>query len=605
MQMPISTATSRQAESPVGSLSTFESMGHALCARMASTPHRLALRDLDGSKNYTYAEVARRVAHLCDLFERSGLKRGDSLATNYENGPGLAILILSSLIFGTQLALIESQTPAAKLKYFLDMVAPRAIFIAGTTAAEIGIGADIQWLSVSASMSGDELPEARHTPRTAPSDEAIVIFSSGTTGSPKGVVHTQDNIVAECDAMIEAYDFVESMQHYALLPLGHVSGLYRSLLMPFFTGGTISMRRQFDPQLFWDDLREQKVEFVQLVPSHVALLNRSSAGPQKGHGMQLRFVGTASGYLPPKEQAAFEQRFGVPLLQGYGLTECTCGIVLNSLDPAIRRPGAAGLPLKVNKIKIVDNAGIEVENGEVGEVLVSGRNVAKHFLGYDGPEFDQGWLKTGDLGRFDEAGNIVLVGRRVSIINRGAYKIYALEVEEALASVPGVNEAAVIGVPDPVLGQDIIAFVTLDRATEPAQLLGALRPKLSSFKIPSQIIPIDRMPQNRLGKIVKDELLQLYTRRQSDRSAVDESMILLRLCRLIADIFAVDISTIKANSSRETIAQWDSLGHVQVLAAIEQTFGVRIADEAAVAAQSVSDLANAIVNALRNKAARG
>jgi acyl-coenzyme A synthetase/AMP-(fatty) acid ligase/acyl carrier protein len=315
----------------------------------------------------------------------------------------------------------------------------------------------------------------------------------------------------------------------------------------------------------------------------------------------LRFIGTASGYLPPKEQAAFEERFGVPLLQGYGLTECTCGIVLNSLDSAIRRPGVAGLPLKVNEIKVVDNAGIEVEKGEVGEVLVRGRNVAHHFLGYDGPEFDQGWLKTGDLGRFDEAGNIVLVGRRVSVINRGAYKIYALEVEEALAAVPGVNEAAVIGVPDPVLGQDIVAFVTLDRATEPAQLLGALRSKLSSFKIPSQIIPIDKMPQNRLGKIVKDELLQLYLRRQSDRSAVDESMVLLRLCRLIADIFAVDISTIKANSSRETIAQWDSLGHVQVLAAIEQTFGVRIADEAAVAAQSVADLGNAVAHALKNR----
>ena len=605
MQMPISNATSRQVDSPLGRLSTFESMGHALCARMAGTPHRLAIRDLDGSRTYTYAEIARRVTHLRDLFERSGLKPGDSLATNYENGPGLAILILSSLIFGTRLALIESQTPAAKLKYFLDMVQPKAIFISGATAAEIGLDAGVQWLSAAASASGDDLPEARHAPRTGPGDEAIVIFSSGTTGSPKGVVHTHDNIVAECDAMIEAYDFVESMPHYALLPLAHVSGLYRSLLMPFFTGGTITMRRQFDPQVFWDDLREHKIEFVQLVPSHVALLNRSSAGPQKGHGLPLRFVGTASGYLPPKEQMTFEERFGVPLLQGYGLTECTCGIVLNSLDPAIRRPGVAGLPLKVNEIKIIDNAGIEVERGEVGEVLVRGRNVARRFLGYDGPEFDQGWLKTGDIGRFDEAGNIVLVGRRVSIINRGAYKIYALEIEEALATLPGVNEAAVIGVPDPVLGQDIVAFVTLDRATEPVQLLGALRPKLSSFKIPSQIIPIEKMPQNRLGKVVKDDLLQLYTRRQSERSVVDESMVMLRLCRLIADIFAADIATIKANSSRDTIAQWDSLGHVQVLAAIEQTFGVRIPDEAAVAAQSVSDLANAIVNALRNNAAKG
>jgi acyl-CoA synthetase (AMP-forming)/AMP-acid ligase II/acyl carrier protein len=321
--------------------------------------------------------------------------------------------------------------------------------------------------------------------------------------------------------------------------------------------------------------------------------------------LPLKFVGTASGYLPPKEQRAFEERFSIPILQGYGLTECTCGIALNSLDGAIRRPGVAGLPLDVNQIRIVDNAGIEVEEGEVGEVCVKGRNVATKFLGYEGPVFEQGWLKTGDMGRFEADGNIVLVGRRSNIINRGAYKIYALEVEEALASLEQVNEAAVIGVPHPVLGQDIVAFVTSDISLDPAQLIGALRKVISSFKIPTQIVAIEKMPQNKMGKIVKDALLEAYLSRATGAGAVHEDDVLPRLCRLVADIFAAKVDTIGAHSSRQTVAQWDSLGHVQVLAAVEQTFGVRVPEEVAAAVQSVGELAGAVGHALRSGSRRG
>lgn len=591
-----------QSEASLPPLATYQSMGLAIGARIAATPQRVAINDLDAGRSYTYAEVGQRINGLSDLLKQKGLRPGDSAVTNLDNSSDLIFLLLSTLTSGIRLALIESQTPLARLRHFFNLVNPKAAFLSDAMASEAGaLQCQMPW-SGNAGQP-DQLRSALD-PDKDTDREAFVIFSSGTTGEPKGIIHTHGNIIAELNSMIKAYAFRDSMNHSLVLPLAHASGLYRSLIMPLFTGGTVHLRRQFDPGTFWTDIQKQKVDFVQLVPSHVAIINRSPRGPAPGEPLALQFVGTASGYLAPKEQQAFEERFHIPLLQGYGLTECTCGIVLNSRDPAIRRPGVAGLPLDVNEIKVVDSAGIEVEQGEVGEVFVRGKNIARRFVGYDGPEFDEDWMKTGDMGRIEQDGNIVLVGRRVSIINRGAYKIYALEIEEALATLPGVNEAAVIGVPDPVLGQDVVAFVTLDQAVEPAQLLGALRPKLSSFKIPSQIIPIEKMPQNRLGKIVRDELLQLYTRRQSDRSVVDESMVMLRLCRLIADIFAADVSTIKANSSRDTIAQWDSLGHVQVLAAIEQTFGVRIPDEAAVAAQSVNDLANAIVNALRVNATK-
>jgi len=588
------------AETPalgIASLATFASMGDAIRTRIALSPEHVAINDLDANKTYTCAEIGRRVDWLCDVLKQKDAGPGDSVITNLDNSSDLIFLIFAALTSGMRLALIESQTPPGRLRHFFDLVRPRATFLSAASAAEAGpLQCEMPWNQTGASQD-QHRPGVKIDPNRE--REAFVIFSSGTTGDPKGIVHTHGNIIAELDSMIRAHAFRAAMNHYLVLPLAHASGLYRSLIMPFFTGGTVYFRRQFEPRIFWSDVQAREIDFVQLVPSHVAILNRAKDGPNER--LRLQFVGTASGYLSPKEQLAFEQRFRVPILQGYGLTECTCGIVLNSRDSVIRRPGVAGIPLDVNQIKVVDNAGIEVERGEVGEIFVRGKNVATHFLGYQGPEFDSGWMKTGDMGRFDELGNIVLVGRKTNIINRGAYKIYALEIEEALAGVPGVDEAAVIGVPHAVLGQDIVAFVALNRSAEPAQLLGALRPKLSSFKIPSQIIPIDKMPKNRLGKIVKDDLLKIYTERRNTGGFVDEAAILSRLCRLVADVFATDAANVEADSSRETIAQWDSLGHVQILAAIEQTFGVRMADEAAIAAQSVRDLANAIVHALRTK----
>jgi acyl-CoA synthetase (AMP-forming)/AMP-acid ligase II len=421
-----------------------------------------------------------------------------------------------------------------------------------------------------------------------------VIFSSGTTGEPKGIVHSHSNAMHELDAMIEGYGARGLRKHHLILTLAHVSGLYRSLLMPFCTGGTVTMRRLFDPQTFWFDVCAQQVEFVQMVPSHIAMLNRAPHGPASGRTSSLRFVGTASAYLPPKEQKTFEERFGVPILQGYGLTECTCGITLNSLDPKIRRPGVVGRPLSVNEIRLVDNAGLEVESGELGEVQVRGKNIAVRFLGYAGPSFQDGWLKTGDMGRMEADGNIVLIGRTTNIVNRGAYKIYTREVEDALGALKGIEEAAVIGVPHPLLGEDLVAFVTPEQAPGPLQLLGALRRTLSSYKIPSRIIPIAEIPKNKMGKPLRESLVQRLVHVQPGAASRKEEDIAAQICRIIADLFALNPSAVDASCSRDRVPQWDSLGHVQVLAAIEQTFGIRLADEGAVVARTVADLVDLV-----------
>jgi acyl carrier protein len=287
------------------------------------------------------------------------------------------------------------------------------------------------------------------------------------------------------------------------------------------------------------------------------------------------------------------------VLQGYGLTETTCGIVLNSLDPAVRRPGVVGFPLEVNEIKLLDTAGLEVERGEVGEVHVRGRNVSTRYLGSITPPIKDGWLRTGDLGRVEDDGNLVLVGRKTGVVHRGAYKIYPTEVEEVLAALPGLREAVVIGVPHPVLGEDLVAFVTPEQGPMPLQLLGRLRQHLPSYKVPSRIIPIAEIPRNAMGKTMRGVLAKRFTDERAT-TGTGEDRIATRLARIAAELFGLDAAAVDATFSRDGSAEWDSLGHVRLLAAVEEAFGVTLADEAASSAWTVSELANVVRYALQS-----
>lgn len=573
-------------------LPAFAALGQAITAAVSCWDHRIFLKDLDSGTEFSYADIGRRIATLADFFASRGLARGDSVATNLENGPELIGLILSCMACGLRLALIEPQVPAANLSRFVEMVRPRVLF--GPEGIAVVEGVVV--VPLPPLKPDSPYPKTAMVADTTADDEAVVIFSSGTTGAPKGIVHTHANIMAEVDSMSRGYGARELTNHQLVLTLAHVSGLYRSLLMPFFTGGTVHFRRAFDPQTFWTDIQGEKIEFVQLVPSHIAILNGATAAPCGP--LALRLVGTASAYLPPKEQLAFEQRFRVPLLQGYGLTECTCGITLNSLDAAKRRPGVAGMPLDVNQIKIVDHAGIEVEPGETGELHVKGPNVATRFLGYEGPSFDRGWLKTGDMGRIDHDGNITLLGRRANIINRGAYKIYALEVEEALRALPGIHDAAAIGIPHPLLGEDLVAFVTPRSGPTSFHLLGELRNKLASYKIPTRITALDSLPKNTMGKVVRDELMQLHLT-QADLQSVEVDVVQLpRLCQIVAELFALEPDEVSPEFTRDSEPLWDSLGHIQVITAVEQAFGVNLEVHGAFAVRSIDDLAKLIQYAL-------
>lgn len=575
----------------------FPAMAEWIDARLASSGDKVFLHDLDQDVAYSYRETAARISAICDRLSALGVGPGDSIASNLANGPELAFVILASLRLGSRLALIEPQVPNARLTKFLALAEAGWIVtenVANRESRDFGPAMIVESAALTAGddnhSSLADLPVSERS-----DDEAFVIFSSGTSGEPKGIVHTHGNAAHELNGMLSAYRFTEDMRHLSILSMAHVSGLYRSLLMPFCSGGTVMLRRAFNIEVFWRDMAEHRVNFVQLVPSHIAMLNRSEYGPDPRELADLTYIGTASAYLPPSEQLRFEKRFGTPVLQGYGLTETTCGIALNSLDPSVRRPGVAGQPLPVNKIKIADSAGIEVDTGEIGDVLVRGENVTRKWLGDAQPDMVNGWLRTGDLGSLGEDGNLTLVGRKTNVVNRGAFKIYTMEVEGALLSLPEIDDVAVIGVPNTILGEDLIAFVTPATIAAPDGLLSQLRATIASYKVPSLIMPIPEIPRNALGKVQRDQLLEIF---QADRDGSGVSVGEFQIAdiqKIVSNSLNIDPSSVGPDFSLEDCPTWDSLEHMKILIAIERHFNLPPQEDAdALAARTISDLAGLV-----------
>jgi long-chain acyl-CoA synthetase len=298
-----------------------------------------------------------------------------------------------------------------------------------------------------------------------------------------------------------------------ILPLFHVNGICVSVLVPLLAGGSVVIAERFNPHTFFDLVERERPTFFSGVPTIFTMLAALPAEVRPDTS-SVRFAVCGAAPAPAELLAQFEDRYGFPLIEGYGLSEGTCGSAINPVAGP-RRAGTVGAPFPGQEIRIVDRGGEEVAPGVDGEVLVRGPNVMRGYLGR--PEetarvIVDGWLHTGDVGHLDEDGYLTLVGRSKDMIIRGGENIYPKEIEDVLAGEPSVLEAAVIGVPDEKWGERVVAYVqpwpgeTVDRAALRARCAHAL----SGFKRPTETVVVDAIPKNAVGKIDKVALRTLH-----------------------------------------------------------------------------------------------
>jgi long-chain acyl-CoA synthetase len=350
------------------------------------------------------------------------------------------------------------------------------------------------------------------TPHAASAaDAAVILYTSGTTGKPKGVVLGHENLRAMAENAHAAWDPGEDQIGLGTLPLSHVYGLSTTLAGTFRRSRGVLLR-WFDTAAVLQLIEEHRVTITALVPAMmVALLDHPDRATRDTSS--LRWVISGAAPLPLELLRRFEDAFGCTVLQGYGLSESTAQCALNTPDH--NRPGSVGRPLPGVEVQIVDRDGKRLPAGEDGEILIRGANIMR---GYHGLADEtartvvDGWLHTGDVGHVDADGYLSVLDRSKDLIIRGGFNIIPRDVEEVLAAHPAVLQAAVIGLPDERLGEVVHADVILNSgatATD-AELIAHCKAKLASYKCPQSIDIVAALPMNSTGKVLKRQLREQH-----------------------------------------------------------------------------------------------
>ncbi|MEP7160487.1 MAG: AMP-binding protein [Dermatophilaceae bacterium] len=358
------------------------------------------------------------------------------------------------------------------------------------------------------------LPESHPGPVCG--DVAVIMYTSGTTGRPKGVPLTHANLVANCTQGIAWMGLRFGAEGFlSVLPMFHTFGLTVGILVGIALGASISMVPAPDPQLMTDAVRRGGITFIVAVPP----LLRSLLDHSESQGVSLR--GLASGLsgamsLPAEFVERWERATGGRLIEGYGLTETSPVIVGNPFDDT-RRPGAIGLPFPDTDVRLVraDDVTREVDDGESGELLVRGPQVFDGYLNQ--PEesalaFVDGWFRTGDLARLDD-GFLVITGRLKELIVTGGFNVSPVEVENVLRTHPRIRDLAVVGIPSPEHGEEVVAAVIVDGTLPPTEEVRAwAKHHLAAYKVPRRFVAVDALPTNLLGKVVRRDVVELISR---------------------------------------------------------------------------------------------
>jgi long-chain acyl-CoA synthetase len=343
----------------------------------------------------------------------------------------------------------------------------------------------------------------------APDDTAVILYTSGTTGTPKGAELTHANLKTNCEITRDMFGIGGDVVTLGALPLFHSFGQTCGMNATLAAGGTLSLIPRFDPGKALEIIERDRVNLFQGVPTmYSALLHHE--GHEKFDTATLELCVSGGSAMPVELMRSFEDAFGCKILEGYGLSESSPVASFNRPDRE-RKPGSIGIPIEGVEMKVVDDDGNDVPQGEVGEIVIRGHNVMKGYWNKPdetGETLIDGWLHTGDIAKIDEDGYFFIVDRKKDLIIRGGYNVYPREIEEVLYEHPAVREAAVIGVKDDNLGEEVGAAVALKDGEEASaqELRDFVKEQVAAYKYPRRVWFVDDLPKGPTGKILKREI---------------------------------------------------------------------------------------------------
>jgi long-chain acyl-CoA synthetase len=485
----------------------------------------------------SYAEVNAAANQVANVLALAGIQRGDKIALSCQNVPYFPIVYYGILKAGAVVMPLNVLLKPREIAYHLRDADAIAYFcLEGTSELPMGEMGFTAFKEVDSckhfflmtndptapspiegaqtlGMLMDNQPTTFETVMTHPDDTAIILYTSGTTGQPKGAELSHINMLLNARLSDSMYPKMDHDVHLLTLPLFHSFGQSVQLNAGFYNRATLVLLPRFTPDAALSLMERENVTFFAGVPTmYWALLNFPGASKYdlEKIARNLRLCISGGAAMPVEVMRAFEEKFNVIILEGYGLSETSPVATFNRLDRPTK-PGSIGLPVWGVSVRIVDQNDHDVGTNEVGEIIIRGHNVMKGY--YKRPEataeaMRNGWFHTGDIGRRDEEGYIYIVDRVKDMIIRGGFNVYPREIEEVLMTHPAVSLCAVIGVPHERHGEEVKAFVILKEGAEltEAELVVWSKENMADYKYPRLIEFRTTLPMTATGKILKNEL---------------------------------------------------------------------------------------------------
>ncbi len=504
-----------------------QNLGQLLRQRVAASPEKDFLFSESDGRRFSYTQFEQAVTRAARLMQSHGVAIGDVVSLLMPNSAEYIIAYFACWQLGALAGPVNSLLKEEEISFVMNNSAAKTILIHSEFRPRLeNIRNDLPHLK---SVIGfdDEALATRDFANASSTDlslsnihlddEAIIIYTSGTTGKPKGCLLTHGNLIANARQISEWLQFTKDDRLLSIMPLFHMNAVSVTTLSALYAGGSTVVSPRFSASRFWQIISDYEITSFGSVATMLSmLLSTYPYGVPAGLKTdQLRFAMCGSAPVPAEVMQRFEETFNCLVIEGYGLSESTCRSTFNPPDKR-RRAGSCGVAIG-NEMRVVDDEDNEVPDGELGEIVMRGENILKGYYRNEAATataFRNGWFHTGDVGYRDPDGFFYIVDRKSDMIIRGGENIYPREIDEVLYQHPAVAAAATIGVPDPLYGEDVAAFVVLKegKAVSEDELINYCRERLADYKSPKTIRIVESIPKGPTGKLLKRELATQFRR---------------------------------------------------------------------------------------------
>jgi long-chain acyl-CoA synthetase len=494
-----------------------------LSAQAVRHPDKIAL--VCGDERLTYRDLDRRIRSVASGLRSQGVGPGDRIVVFLSNGFEIVELFYAAFSVGALVIPVTTRLTSNELQHICSDSQPLAIVFEGDGASIADVlqaNPDAIWITTGSGVEGAvayaELrkSEPGHLPRlSVESDDAIIMYTSGTTGKPKGAIITHANVVVQhCFVNAVEWGISSEDRYLVTTPLAHRTGFAR-LANSLTLGGTLVVMKKFDPRETVEAIAKENITVAGMVPTVCRmLLPEIKADPSRCASLR-RIVVTGEAFPVELKRQFLALLPDVRLVSFFAMTEVG-GVTSLSHEEQFDHAASIGRPTPGVEVRIVDDAGIEVKTGEPGELLVRVGQPGRYSVMrgyYNRPEetaktIKDGWIHTGDVAKADDDGYLYIVDRKKDMVLSGGFNIYTKEVEQALLQNPDVADAAVVGVPDAVFGEAVAAFIERQQGSvpTPASVIAHVRNLVAGYKKPKYVFIVDALPRNSLGKVLKREL---------------------------------------------------------------------------------------------------